>query len=342
MPAWPYTKGLHDLGSGGFAWLQPDGGYGYSNAGLIVDSGQALLVDTLFDVPLTQEMLDAMGRSIPEARRIDRVVNTHAHPDHTAGNLLLEGADIIASDATLQEMRQIDSPGNPVAELLRNWRKYGEAGEYLHEVMGSRFQVHAAPQLMPTRTFERELTLDVGAKEVKLLGVGPAHSRGDTLVYVPRDRLLFTGDILFHEVHPLVMPGAADAWIAACDLIDEWDIDVVVPGHGPITDKGGVRKLREYLVYFRAEARKRFDAGMDYKEATLDIALDAFHGWPDEERIFATVNNFYAEFGAKPAPMTEVLQTSGRYRRYKSSGCRDHGPSCSMQHRDELLAVLNA
>jgi len=63
MPKWTFTKGLHDLGNGCFAYLQPTGGWGWSNAGLIVDGEENLLVDTLFDLPLTRKMLDAMRRS---------------------------------------------------------------------------------------------------------------------------------------------------------------------------------------------------------------------------------------------------------------------------------------
>ncbi len=62
-----YTKGLHDLGSGGYAWRRPDGGWGWSNAGLVVDGGESYLIDTLFDVPLTHEMLDAMKKAEPKA-----------------------------------------------------------------------------------------------------------------------------------------------------------------------------------------------------------------------------------------------------------------------------------
>lgn len=343
MSSWSFNKGLHDLGNGGFAYLQPTGGYGYSNAGLIVDSGQNLLVDTLIDVPHTRVMLDAMHRAVPSLKKIDSLVNTHAHPDHTAGNLLVEGAEIIASEATLDEMREIDGPNNPIKDILLNWQRYGEVGEYFYEVMGSRFELHAAPQLMPTRTFAQEMALTVGTKQVQMLKVGPAHSRGDTLVFVPQDRILFTGDILFNDVHPLIMPGAASAWIAVCDKILEWDVEVVVPGHGPITDKTGVRKQRDYLIYFRDETRKRFDAGLGYKEATLDISLDAFRGWADEERIFATVGNFYSEFGGKPvAPMPELMKTSARYRKYKLVGCAEHGAGCAEIHPDKLLPLLNA
>lgn len=329
MSRWPYTQALHDLGNQSYAWLQPDGGFGLSNAGLIVDSGECLLVDTLTNLPLTQQMLDVMRAQVPAARRIATVLNTHAHPDHTAGNSLLAGAEIIASAAAAEEMRFIDGPDNPMKKLLANWQQFGEAGQYMHEVMG-RFGVHDAPQAMPTRTFERELTLQVGNKTVQLLNLGPAHTRGDVVAYVPADKLVFTGDVLFHEVHPLLFPGSVDSWLAACDRILAWDVETVVPGHGPVTDKRGVQGLKDYIQYFRSEARKRFDAGMGYVEATRDIALDAFRGWADEERIFGNVHTFYVEFGAEPRPMFEVMAESGRYRRLKLAGrCAEHGSGCS-------------
>jgi glyoxylase-like metal-dependent hydrolase (beta-lactamase superfamily II) len=86
MAAWQFTKGLHDIGNGLWAYLQPDGSWGWSNAGLITDGDQCLLVDTLFDLKLTGEMLDAMRAAAPVARRIPRVVNTHNNGDHVFGN----------------------------------------------------------------------------------------------------------------------------------------------------------------------------------------------------------------------------------------------------------------
>src|SRR6266481_6117883 len=97
---WAYRKGLQDIGNGCYAYLQPDGSWGWSNAGLIVDSGQSMLVDTLFDLPLTREMLDAMRRAEPKAAtRIGTLVNTHSNGDHCFGNELVAGAEIIASKA---------------------------------------------------------------------------------------------------------------------------------------------------------------------------------------------------------------------------------------------------
>jgi len=104
MAATAYSKGLEDLGDGLYAWLQPDGSWGYSNAGLVTDEEQSLLVDTLFDLPLTQQMLSAMADATPAAATIDTLVNTHANGDHCYGNQLVEGATIIASRASAEEM----------------------------------------------------------------------------------------------------------------------------------------------------------------------------------------------------------------------------------------------
>jgi len=85
MADWRYTHGLHDLGGGTWAWLQPDGGWGWSNAGLIESEGETLLVDTLMGVGLTQGMLAAMKAAVPAAAEIGRLVNTHSNVDHTLG-----------------------------------------------------------------------------------------------------------------------------------------------------------------------------------------------------------------------------------------------------------------
>ena len=98
---WTFSKGLHDLGNGTWAYLQPDGGWGWSNAGLIVDGEESLLVDTLFDMHLTDEMLTSMRDAAGVGGAdIGTVVNTHANGDHTHGNGCCPTAEIVASKAS--------------------------------------------------------------------------------------------------------------------------------------------------------------------------------------------------------------------------------------------------
>jgi cyclase len=175
MAAPPYSKGLHDLGNGCWAYLLPDGSWGWSNAGLIVDGEASLLVDTLFDLPLTHEMLTAMRRSVPAAKSIDTLVNTHANGDHTYGNQLVEGAQIVASQACRDEMEM--RPPEAFISRVRDWQSLGEGGRLMYELMGRKFDFEGIVNVLPTRTFERELTLSVGGKRVELINVGPAHTK---------------------------------------------------------------------------------------------------------------------------------------------------------------------
>ncbi len=315
MRRWNFTKGLQEIGHGCFAYLQPPGGTSQTNAGLIVDHEASLLVDTLYDLAHTREMLAVMRDAAPAAARIGTVVNTHADGDHTWGNQLVAGADIIGHVTLAEDFASV-SPA-VIMEVLRNREQYGPGAQLLYEEIGLEFRFDDIVLTPPTRTFEHELRLTVGDKVVQLLHVGPAHSRADTLVWVPADRVVYTGDILFANVHPTIWSGPVSNWLKACELMLGWDLDVVVPGHGPITDKAGIRALQHYLRYIHDEARKRFDAGLGYYEAACDIAMDPYADWIAPERIVFNVAYLYHEFGAADAP--DAFQTQNDVARYRAA-----------------------
>jgi glyoxylase-like metal-dependent hydrolase (beta-lactamase superfamily II) len=89
--------------------------------------------------------------------------------------------------------------------------------------------------------------------------------------------------------------GPIGNWIAACDRITALGAETIVPGHGPVTDAGGVNGVRAYLAWLRDEATRRFEVGMSATEAARDIDLGAFAGWVDSERIVVTVDSIYRE-----------------------------------------------
>lgn len=303
----PFEHGLHDLGNGGYAWLQPDGGWGWSNAGLIVDGNESLIVDTLFDKPLTRDMLKAMSAAEPSAMQtVDMLVNTHSNGDHCNGNELVEGAEIIASKACLEELQR-ENPARMLT-LMERAPQMGEVGEFFTYCFDA-FDFRDINHTLPTRTFEGSLDIKVGDKAVHLEQVGPAHTAGDILAFVPSDKLIFTGDILFIEGHPILWAGPVQNWIDACDYMLNLDVETVVPGHGPITDKRGIQAVRDYLVYVTDEARQRFDAGMPLLDAALDISLADFDSWGDAERIVVNVATLYKEFAGdlEPNNTTELF-----------------------------------
>ncbi len=300
MAQWQYTKGLHDIGNGLYAYLLPDGSWGWSNAGLIVDGEETLLVDTLFTVPLTQDMLDIMRDAAPAAKHIGKVVNTHANADHIWGNQLVKDAEIIASTGCAEEFDHF-MPAQ-VIEMMANAKDLGVLGEFVEHCF-TPFDFSGIELTPPTTTFEKEMTVQVGDKAVELYNVGPAHTRGDVLAYVPGDKAIFTGDIIFNEGHPVIWDGPIANWQAACERILGLDVDVVVPGHGPVTDKTYVRKFKGYLDYIEAESRKGFDAGLSEWDTACEISLVDYDTWLDAERVIGNVHALYREFrgdGAEP------------------------------------------
>lgn len=301
----PFEHGLLDLGAGNYAWMQPDGGWGWSNAGLIVDGDQALLVDTLFDLPLTHTMLDSMNAALP-GLDITTLVNTHSNGDHCNGNELVGSAEIICSAVAAEEMAH-ESP-EMMAGLLQAAPEMGVMGEFfLHCFQAFEFAGINRPD--PDTTFTGELSRTIGDTSVDLIEVGPAHTGGDVLVHVPGRSTVYTGDILFVEGHPILWAGSIPDLLAALDRIEAMQPETIVPGHGPITDLAGVREIRGYFEHCHAEARRCYDDGMDLATAAATVALDRWADWGDPERIITVLDSCYREFGAvaEQSPITDLF-----------------------------------
>jgi glyoxylase-like metal-dependent hydrolase (beta-lactamase superfamily II) len=141
------------------------------------------------------------------------------------------------------------------------------------------------------------MTLQVGDKEVHLIEVGPAHTKGDVIVYVPVDRVVYTGDILFIGSHPIVWEGPIENWVRACDTILGLDVDVVVPGHGPLTDKRGVQQTRDYWVSLQERALAAVASGASCDEVARD--LRSSHSWREAERAIANAERAIAELSGQ-------------------------------------------
>jgi glyoxylase-like metal-dependent hydrolase (beta-lactamase superfamily II) len=175
-------------------------------------------------------------------------------------------------------------------------------GELFRHFFGE-FDFDGIEPVLPTKTFSGRHHFSVGGQEVELIEVGPAHTAGDTLVFVPGARTVYTGDILFIGGTPIVWAGPLDNWIAACDLICASDVEHIVPGHGPLTDKAGVTTIRDYLAYVQSEATERFNGGMDAWDAARDISLNGFKNWGEFGRMAVNVDTVYRSLdGAHKSP----------------------------------------
>jgi len=285
--------GLTEVGNGVYAYVQPNTptSWGWSNAGLITSGPTSLLVDTLFTLAHTQEMLDAMCAAVPAAASIDVLVNSHADPDHTFGNQLVGGAQIIATKNAAEDM-PVNLTPDQVRAIVANSDELGIAGQFFARLCAP-FDFSGIELVLPTDTFTGRKTVLVGVKTVDLIDVGPAHTRGDLIVFVPEDRVVFVGDLLFSGAHAVLWSGPVSRWTGACDVILDLEADVVVAGHGPVSDKKGLREFRGYLEYVEAEATAMHARGLSVKQAARAIDLSAYAHWLDRERIVLAIDTVY-------------------------------------------------
>lgn len=295
-----WKTGMLEVAPKVFAYVQATGETGISNAGLIVGHESAVAVDALMVSSMTRRFVAAIRRTTRQP--VARLINTHHHLDHTGGNRAFRRATIIASEKCREEL----APGFPPVAVLQRFMP-AFAAEF--------------PKLtleLPTVTFNDRLVLHDGDREIHLWHPGrPAHTAGDATVFLPRERVRFTGDLAFHDVTPLAFQGHVGHWIQAADRVLAIEADVIVPGHGPIGTRADVARMRDYLVLVRDEARKRFDAGMPAEAAAHDIQLGIYASWREAERILPNVMRCYQEFRDEthlPLDIPTMLQGMERLR----------------------------
>jgi glyoxylase-like metal-dependent hydrolase (beta-lactamase superfamily II) len=311
-----YPTGAEELGGGLFAWLQPNGELGESNAGLVVGEDESALIDTLWDLRLTRRMLDGFARYVERAP-IKQLINTHGDGDHCWGNQLLPDAEIIATRACAEDMtsedpkrlrllskagtglagldgRRVPSVAARVGELWNRAPRLGAgklAGLAAFVRALSAYDFEGIEPRLPTVTFQGRRGLSVGGRAVELIEAGPAHTPGDLFVHVPDERVVFSGDLVFVGVTPIMWVGPVENWTAALDRIVELEPRTVVPGHGPTTDVEGVRAIGAYWNFVAAAVRERLASGSDPYAAARDIVHSRefteqpFAEWDGRERI---------------------------------------------------------
>jgi glyoxylase-like metal-dependent hydrolase (beta-lactamase superfamily II) len=240
-------------------------------------------------------------------------MNTHANGDHCFGNQLLPPGISIYGTSTMVEEAQA-APPNLVHLLFKVDHGDPVFTKYARESFGA-FDWDGVELRPPSETWDGRLDLNIRGRDVTFIELGPAHTGSDSVVHVPDAGVVFTGDLLFIGSTPIVWAGTFQNWLDACETILSLDAPVLVPGHGPITDASGAREVMRYLEYVRAEARKRFDAGMEAEAAADDIDIGEFSDWADRERIAVNVEAAYREFdpSREVAPVPELFMRMARW-----------------------------
>jgi cyclase len=277
-----------------------------SNSGLI-NVGGGMVIDTQSDLPHARQMIEMFGKVWPAMP--GRVVNTHEDSDHVFGNQLFEGAEIIGHRSLPERMKDVAEP-EELQKMMKaaNGTFIGPLLKLIHPGI-----VAAAKQLEedydfgkvelapPTTLFDDRLEIILDDAEVHIIHVGPCHQAGDAIIWMPKERVLFAGDVLFRLCTPMGWVGTYDKWFEALDMIvDELKPEVIVPGHGPLCGVEGATEMKAYLQYVRNESREYFDKGLKSREAARKIDLGPYADWLSPERIYMNIERAYREFRNEP------------------------------------------
>ncbi len=294
MPSW--NTELKQLAPNVYAYQQQGGtghlNAGVSNAGLFVGDDSMLVFDAL-GFPMQTKAFIAAAKQAGGGKPITNLINSHHHGDHVAGNQFFVPAQIASHPYCRQEVLKA-IPNTP-----KSWPKA--------EGLADGTEVRRL--VPPTVTFEDNLVYNIGGNVVEFRFVGPAHTWGDFVAYLPEHKILFAADLAFFDIVPYCHNAYVSKWMESIDKVMKWDVDVIVPGHGAV---GGKKDLADSLGYFRllkVEAKKRYDAKMSAGAAAADINMGKYVNWMGPERIVMNTVRLYDEFKGTLTPDIDVEGT---------------------------------
>jgi len=265
---------VEEVADGVFAYVQPDGSWWINNTGFLVADDGVIAIDTCSTERRTRAFLDAV-RGVTTAP-IRLVVNTHHHGDHTHGNYLTHPAAIVAHERCRDLVIQSGILHAPGVWDDVDWG-----------------DLQVSP---PIVTFDDRLTVWAGDTRVELHHVGtPAHTTNDVVAWLPEQRVLFSGDLVFNGGTPFVLMGSLTGAIESIEWLRSFDAEVIVPGHGDVCDPSVLDGIEGYYRFVDELAAEAERSGMPPLEAARAADLGEFATLTDAERLAGNLHRALAE-----------------------------------------------
>ncbi|MFI1407007.1 MBL fold metallo-hydrolase [Streptomyces griseofuscus] len=280
----PTAGRFTEVADGVHAYVQHDGGWCLNNAGLVVADGESLLIDTVATEARARALRERVLRRAGRPPRL--LVNTHFHGDHTFGNFVFPEALVVGHERAREEAAAAGT------HLTGLWP----------DVCWGDLEV-----VVPAVTYRDRMTLHVGAHEARLLHTGPAHTTGDTVVWLPGPRVVFAGDLVMSGVTPFCPMGSVSGSLAALARLRALDAVTVVPGHGPVGGPELLDANEGYLRRLQRLAAEGIAAGLTPLQTAREAGPGPYADLLDAERLVPNLHRAYAEaLGAAPGDPLDI------------------------------------
>jgi len=228
-------------------------GYFGANVGYVTTEQGLVMIDT----PNKPTDAVAWRREVEGKGHVKYLINTESHKDHYTGNFFF-ATPVIAHYKTREAILDVDK-----GQVLERIAEIDPEGLPLV----TEYRVNA-----PSITFSERLTLHLGSHNFHLIHL-PGHTAGETGVFVPEERLVFTGDNVFYRVQTFLQEADPFAWLQSLKRIGELEVDYIVPGHGEVCDKSYLREQAEFIQDWLEIVRSAINQGWTKEEAMARISL---------------------------------------------------------------------
>lgn len=285
----PAPPRLEAVSDGIYAYIQPDGSWWINNMGVLVGERHTVVIDSTSTVRRNQHFFGELTQL--SERPVTTLINTHHHGDHTNGNFLFETATIVAHEKCRAQIIADGKAGIQRLQQAGIWKDPDGPGPEWGDI-------EPAPPFL-TYTEGVDVWVDDLKCEVRHFGT-PAQTTNDSIIWIPERRLMFAGDLIFAEGTPFLLMGSVTGAIQAVSRLKDYDIETLVPGHGPVSGPGAIDDVLAYLRFVDELSREGYAAGVPPLELAQRTDLGQFASLSDSERIVGNLHRAYAELAGAP------------------------------------------
>jgi glyoxylase-like metal-dependent hydrolase (beta-lactamase superfamily II) len=302
----PADADLTRLADGVYVRISSPDGDAVANAGIVVLESGILVFDTHF-TPEAGEVLAEKIRAL-STKPVRYLVNSHYHADHTHGNQVFQAARLIlGSINTRRAMLDLDLPKlnrarviaqGQVEQLSKELSQGGDAQALrvqLNQRQAYLRRLSAMKILPPDVTFDDSVSL-VDGREAQLFYLGPGHTDGDIVLYLPQEKIAFLGDLFFKDGIPNVEDANIGEWMKTLREALKLDARIFVPGHGQPGTRADVEKFLSYFVDLKALVEPAIERGDSLEQLVQDTRIPAQYASYNFQNLFpANLQRMYAE-----------------------------------------------